>query len=399
LILRILKFGGSSLAGIDLIEAAAERVHRVVDAGVRPVVVVSAVSGTTNRLLSAARRIHAEPSGSELDRLLATGEMQSAALLAIALAKRGLRARSLSGGEAGIVTDDDFGRARILELNTAPVAAALEAGEVPIVAGFQGMTSDGRVTTIGRGGTDITAAALGVHLEADRIVYYRDADGIYSVDPKLLPVYGKRIDRLDYESMIDLAEAGVPILHPQALELARAHGLELELRSFRESGGGTFVGEGPFPSPLPVWSVCLSPPICLLTLEGLEAETPSLARLTALLDRTDLPLDAAIHHGGRKLCLTIQAPDLDGPILKRQVEDFLREEARVSILLERNRRRVTIVGKGVCGRKASTAVEQAGAKLGPPLFTFTGTRHRAFVVPDAEGSSWVTSLYQTLLKP
>lgn len=397
--LRVLKFGGSSLAGIDLIEAAAERVHSVREAGVRPIVVVSAISGTTNRLLSTARRIHPEPTSSELDRLLATGEMQAAALLAIALAKRGVGARSFSGGEAGIITDDDFGRARILKVDGAPVTAALEAGEIPIIAGFQGITKDGRVTTLGRGGTDITAAVLGVYFQTDRIVYYRDADGIYSIDPKLLPVSGGRIDRLEYDSMIDLAEAGVPILHPQALEVARAHGVELELRSYRESGGGTVVGEGPYPSPLPIWSVCLSPPICLLTLEGLVKETSSLARLAALLDRTDLPLDAALHQGGSNLCLTIQAPDLDGPILKRQVEDFLREEKGVRIQLERNRRRVTLVGTGVTGRKTSTAVEQAGAKLGPPLFTFTGTRHRAFVVPESEGPSWVTNLYQTLIKP
>lgn len=397
-ITRILKFGGSSLAGVELIAAAAERVHRTLEGGLKPVVVVSAVSDTTNRLLSTARRIHPEAPGSELDRLLATGEMQSAAFLAIALAKRGLASRSFTGPEAGIITDDDFGRARVLRVDATAVTAALEAGEIPVVAGFQGKTEDGRMTTLGRGGTDITAAVLGVHFKADRIVYYRDADGFYGVDPKLLPVRGRRVDRLDYAHMIDLAEAGVPILHPQALEIAKAHGLELELRSFREGGGCTLVTEGPIPSPHPVWSLCLSPPICLLTLEGLPHDTGTLSRLAALLDRTDLPLDAALYRGPDELCMSIQVPEMDGETLSAQLRDFLREESSVTIGLERNRRRVTMVGHGVSGRKASTAVEHTGAQLGPPLFTFHGPHHRAFVVPESEGSAWLASLHQLLLK-
>jgi len=398
-IARILKFGGSSLATTRLLKAAADRVKRVLEGGLRPIVVVSAPTGTTDRLLSTAREIHLEVPPAELDRLLSTGEVQSAALLAIALQRFGVAARSFTGGEAGIITDDHFGRARVLEVLADPVAATLEAGETPVIAGFQGRTRDGRITTLGRGGTDITAAALGVHFHADRIVYYRDADGFYSVDPKLLPWRGEKIDRLDYEQMIDLAEAGVPILHPQALEIARAHGIELEIRSYREAGSGTLVADGPFPTPHPVWSVSLSPPISLLTLEGLPRDLRVVARLTALLDRTDLPIDAALHKTHEGLRLTIQAPDHDGETLKKQVDDFLREEVGVSTILQRHRRRVTMVGHGVAGRKASTAVEQAGARFGPPLFTFLGARHRAFVVEESEGAAWLTSLYQSLLKP
>jgi len=396
---RILKFGGTSLATTRLLKAAAERVKRILDGGLRPIVVVSAPSGTTDRLLTLAREIHLEAPASELDRLLATGEIQSAALLAIALQRFGVSSRSFTGGEAGIITDENFGRARIVELVADPVAAALEAQEVPVIAGFQGRTRDGRITTLGRGGTDITAAALGAHFQADRIVYYRDADGFYSIDPKLLPWRGEKIDRLDYEQMMDLAEAGVPILHPQALEIARARGIELEIRSFREGGSGTLVAEGPFPTPHPVWSVSLSPSICLLTLEGLSPDIRVLARLTALLDRTDLPIDAALNKTHQGLRLTIQAPDRDGETLKKQLDDFLREESQVTTILQRHRRRVTMVGNGVAGRKATTAVEQAGSRFGPPSFTFQGARHRAFVVDESEGTAWLTSLYQSLLRP
>jgi aspartate kinase len=396
---RILKFGGSSLAGVDLIESAAERVHQVVEGRLRPIVVVSAVAGTTNRLLSTARRIHPDPPGDELDRLLATGETQSASLLAMALHKRGLEARSFTGAEAGIVTDGVHGRARVQRVDTTRLRVSLEAGEIPVVAGFQGATQEGRVTTLGRGGTDITAAVLGVHFSAERIIYFRDADGVYSADPKLLPVAGQRIERLDFESMLELAEAGVPILHPQALEIARAHGLELELRSFRGEAGGTLVCEGPWPSPLAVWSVCLSHPICMLTLEGLPRDIETLARVAALLDRTDLPLDAEIHTTARGLCLKIQAPDTDGPTLHAQISDFLREESELETTLQRGCRRVTLVGTGVTSLKASKAVEQASAKLGPPLATFCGSHHRAYVVSEADGSAWLTSLHQSLIRP
>ena len=395
---RILKFGGSALAATDQIEAAAAEVARTLARGVTPVVVVSAMSGMTNRLLATARRLHPDPPGPELDRLLATGESQAAALLSIALHQRGLRARSLSGFEAGITTDRCFGRARILEVREGPLRASLASGEIPVVTGFQGGTVDGEITTLGRGGTDITAVALGVTLDADRVVFYRDVDGIHTADPKLLSA-SRRHDHLDYEAMIDLSEAGAPILHPQAIETARAHRIELEVRAIVGDQGFTSIGPEAMRDPAPVWTVSLSHPVSVLTMEGLPQDMSMLARLHTVLERTDLPLEGCYQASQASLSLSLLAPDLDGPPLQAQLEDFLREETGLRYSLERRRRRVTLVGKGASGRRVSKAVEQVGARLGPPLATFWGDHHRAFVVPENEGRSWLASLHQELILP
>ncbi len=394
---RVLKFGGSCLAGTDQIEAAARRVSQVLGAGLSPLVVVSAMTGMTNRILATARRLHPDPPGDELDRLLATGEAQAATLLAIALQQRGLRARSFSGQEAGIVTDNCFGRARIVRVDAARLTASMAAGEIPVVTGFQGATDDGRVTTLGRGGSDITAVALGVAHEADRVSFYRDVDGVHSADPKFLAI-SYRLDQLDYDSMIDLAEAGAPILHPQALETARAHDMRLEIRGLHSGAGSTTIDAEPAKHGLPVWSIFLSHPMSVLTLEGLPSDVDVLSRLMALLDRTDIRLDGELQPAEtRGVCLALQMPDMEGPLLEAQMQDFLREEPGVRVDLERRRRRVTLVGKGVASRRVSKAVEKVALRLGPPMATYWGAHHRAFVVPDREGRTWLASLHQELI--
>jgi aspartate kinase len=396
--LRVLKFGGSSLTGIDQIETAARRVAEAVSLGGHTVVVVSALAGVTNRLLSSARRLHPDPPGEELDRLLSTGESQAAALLCLALRQLGIPARSFGGGAAGLQTDDCFGRARIIKVHTAPLSAALQAGEIPVVAGFQGVTPDGRITTLGRGGSDITAVALAVAHMADRVVFFRDVDGVHSADPKLLSAT-LRLPRLDYESLIDLAEAGAPILHPQALETARAHRLTLEVRGVAEGSGATLICGEALPGTTPVWSVSLSHAISLLTVEELPQDVGVIAQLLALLDRTDLPLEGElVASDSRSLRLTLQLPDIEGPALHSQIADFLREERSVRFDLERQRRRVTLVGKGVASRRVSQAVERIGAQLGPPMATYHGERHRAFVVPERDGKLWLTGLHQALIR-
>lgn len=401
---RILKFGGSSLAGIDQIETAARHVASAAGSRIMPVVVVSAMGGLTNRLLSAARSLQADPPGDELDRLLGTGEQQAAALLAMALSARGLQARSFSGAEAGIFTDDRFGRARITEIRPDALSAAMAAGEIPVVTGFQGVTADGRITTLGRGGSDITATALARTLSADRVVFFRDVDGVHSTDPKYLSV-SYRFDHLDYRALSDLAEAGTPIVHAQAVEIARSNHIPLELRGFAPGSGHTWVTSKPFPSALAVWSISLSPPLSMLTLDGLPHEPGLLARLLTLVERSDLPVDGQITPGSRareaggQICLDLLLPDAEGPRLRDQICDYLREETRVRPSLERRRRRVTLVGRGVGSRRVSKAVESIGQRLGPPMATYSGSHHRAFVVPEKEGRGWLASLHQELISP
>lgn len=395
---RILKFGGSSLTSLDQFGVAASRVNRTASSGRTPLVVVSAMSGLTNRLLNTARQLHPDPPGEELDVLLATGEAQAASMMALALQRIGLRARSFTGLEAGIITDACFGRARILDVKRSPLAAALAAGEIPVVSGFQGSTRDGQVTTLGRGGSDITAIALGVAHDAERIVFYRDVDGIHSTDPKLLAAT-RRLDRLDYDAMMDLAEAGVPILHPQALETARAHGLTLEVRGLGDRDGRTLISGDPSPCALPVWSVSLSHPMSMFTVDAMPRDVHMLARLVALLDRTDLRLEGDLQPAeSRGVCFSLLLPEIEASTVRAQVEDFLREEAGLRFSLERRRQRVTLVGKGVKSRRVSRAIEGIAARLGPPLATYWGEHHRAFVVPEGEGRSWLSSLHQDLIR-
>ena len=396
---RVLKFGGSSLAGGDQIETAAARVSEITRAGIQVIVVVSAMGGATDQLLALARRLHPEAPGEELDRLLATGESQVAALMALALQQRGLAGRSFSGGEAGLVTDTCFGRARILDVNPSPIAASLAAGEIPVVAGFQGQTRDGRVTTLGRGGSDITAVALGHAHHADRVVFFRHVEGVHSADPRMLSL-SYRLERLDYDAMIDLAEAGAAILHPQSLEQARAYRLPLEVRGITSTSDSTFIGDESAVNHLPVWMIVLSHPVAVLSVDSLPHDTGTMARLLHLIDRTDLCVDGCVQPTDSRtgLCLTLTLPDLEGPALHEQLSDFLREEPGLSFSIERRQRRVTLVGRGVASRRVQVAIDHVAQRMGPPLSSFAGQRHRAFLVPDAEGRGWLASLHQELIK-
>jgi len=395
---RILKFGGTSLAGIDRIESAADRVLETLQAGVHPLVVVAAMAGVTDQLLALGRQLHHDPPAEELDRLLATGEMQTASLLAIALRHRGVSARSFSGSEAGLLTDGNFGRARLRHLNSSPVTAALAASEIPVVAGFQGATDDGRVTTLGRGGSDLSAVALGVAHAADRIVMLRNVEGVRSADPRMLPL-SYRLERLDYQSMIDLAHAGAPLIHPQALEMARAHQIAFELRGMGSHSDSTRVAADCGAAIPPVWMVMLSNPVSVISIDSLPHDVPMIARVMRLLDRTDLKLDGAVQKTDSRsgLAMNIMLPDLEGPVLLEQLQDYLREERQISFQLERRQRRVTLVGRGVTSRRVQLAIDAVAQRLGPPMVSFSGPRHRAFMVGDREGRDWLASLHQELI--
>lgn len=396
--MRVLKFGGTSLSGIDRINAAADHIADTLKAGLQPVVVVAAMAGVTDQLLALGRQLHRDPPADELDRLLCTGELQAASLLAIALRQRGVAARSFSGPEAGIVTDQNFGRARLCELKSDAVSAALAASEVPVVAGFQGRTTDGRVTTLGRGGSDVTAVALGVAHGADRVVMVRDVEGVRSADPRLLPL-SYRMERLDYQAMIDLAHAGAPLIHPQALELARAHGIGFELRGLTNHSESTYVAEDRGSSNLAVWMVMLSNPVSVISVDSLPQDIGMIARLLRLLDRTDLKLDGAVQKtdSASGIGLNIMLADLEGPALLDQLRDFLREERQINFSLQRRQRRVTLVGRGVASRRVQLAIDAVAQRLGPPMFTFSGPRHRAFLVSDEQGQDWLASLHQELI--
>lgn len=238
--LIVQKFGGSSLAGPERLRRAAGICAETRRRGNELVAVVSAAGDSTDELLALAHRLMPHPPARELDALMATGEQQSAALMAIVLESMGLAARSFSGWQAGIRTNAVHGEADIREIRPVRLREALAEGEIAVVAGFQGLGPTGDVTTLGRGGSDTTAVALAAALEAARCEIYTDVDGIYTADPRLLPD-ARLLPEIDDRDMLLLAEGGSQVLHPGSVRLAGAVGLPLHLLSSFRAGSGSVV--------------------------------------------------------------------------------------------------------------------------------------------------------------
>ncbi|MGD9598995.1 MAG: aspartate kinase [Steroidobacteraceae bacterium] len=238
--LIVQKYGGTSVGSLELIHKVAARVAGVRARGDRVVVAVSAMGDATDRLVDMARALCAAPEPRELDALLATGEQVSVALLSMALVARGVPARSFMGSQVRIRTTSAHGRARIEEVETAALAAALDAGIVPVVAGFQGVDASGAITTIGRGGSDTTAVALAVALAADECQILTDVDGVYTTDPRLVPG-ARRLERLSFDEMLELAGQGSRVLHLRAVEFAAKYGMALRVLASHGDGPGTLI--------------------------------------------------------------------------------------------------------------------------------------------------------------
>jgi aspartate kinase len=225
----VAKFGGTSVGSVDRIRHAAGLVAAEAEKGARMIVVVSAMAGETDRILGLAESFGAGLGEAEADAALATGEQLSAALTALALRERGFEARSFQAWQGAIFADGPAGAGRICGFDLAPVEAAIEAGVIPVIAGYQGVGPDGRVLTLGRGGTDLSAAALAAALKA-RCDIYTDVDGVYTTDPRLAPD-AKRLDAVSHDEMLELAAQGAKVLQPRSVEFAKAHGVPMRVLS------------------------------------------------------------------------------------------------------------------------------------------------------------------------
>ena len=240
--LIVLKFGGSSLADAQRIRRAAQRAAELSREGHQTVVVVSAQGDTTDELLQNAEQITKQPEARELDAYLAAGEQLSAGLMAMALGGLGCPAVSLTGWQAGIVTDGIYGNARVLGLTHDRIRKELDRGKIVVVAGFQGLNALGDVTTLGRGGSDTTAVALAAFLKADVCRIYTDVDGIYDRDPRIFPD-AVRYETIGYDAMLKLAREGAQVLHDRSVELGKAYGVPIRVLSSFRPGDGTLVGD------------------------------------------------------------------------------------------------------------------------------------------------------------
>ena len=240
--LIVQKYGGTSLGDADKIRGAAKRAARRQGEGHSVVIVVSAQGDTTDLMIEKASRINKRRAAREMDAYLAAGEQMSAGLLAMAIGALGCGAVSLTGWQAGIQTDGIHGNARILNIVTTRIRKELESGKIVVVSGFQGVDSDGDITTLGRGGSDTTAVALAAYLQADRCQIFTDVDGVYDRDPRIF-ADAVRFDRISYGKMMALIENGAQVLHDRSVEFAREYGIAVEVLSADTGAPGTIVGE------------------------------------------------------------------------------------------------------------------------------------------------------------
>ncbi|QPK65649.1 aspartate kinase [Methylomonas sp. LL1] len=238
--LYVYKFGGTSVGTVERIKAVAEKVKKAHDAGDQIVVVVSAMSGETNRLVALAKEMQPQPTDREMDVLLSTGEQVTIALLSMALHQLGCEARSYTGAQVRILTDSAHTKARIREIDEANMRADLDAGRVVVVAGFQGVDENGNITTLGRGGSDTTGVALAAALKADECHIYTDVDGVYTTDPRVVPK-ARRLDSITFEEMLEMASLGSKVLQIRSVEFAGKYNVKLRVLSSFAEGNGTLI--------------------------------------------------------------------------------------------------------------------------------------------------------------
>ena len=274
--LIVQKFGGTSVGDLDRIRNVAQRVKAEVDAGNHVAVVVSAMAGTTNRLVEWARDIGPLHDAREYDTIVATGEQVTVGLLAIALQNLGVDARSWLGWQIPVVTDNIHGAARIDHIDTSKMRERVLGGQVAVVAGFQGIAPDGRIATLGRGGSDTSAVAIAAALGADRCDIYTDVDGVYTTDPRIAPK-ARKLDKITFEEMLELASSGAKVLQTRSVAMAMRHNVNLQVRSSFNDAPGTFVvDEDSIVEQEKISGIAYSPDEAKLTIQGLP-DRPGIA--------------------------------------------------------------------------------------------------------------------------
>ncbi|UZD64323.1 aspartate kinase [Marinobacter sp. AN1] len=297
--LLVQKFGGTSVGSTDRIEAVADKVCRFREQGHDVVVVVSAMSGETNRLIALAKDIMEEPTPREMDVLVSTGEQVTIALLSMALQKRGCDARSYTGSQVRIRTDSSHTKARIQEIDEHNMRGDLEKGRVVVVAGFQGVDEKGNITTLGRGGSDTTAVALAAALKADECQIYTDVDGVYTTDPRVVDS-ARRLDRITFEEMLEMASLGSKVLQIRAVEFAGKYNVPLRVLSSFEEGEGTlitFEDESAMEQPV-VSGIAFNRDEAKLTIAGVP-DTPGIAlRILKPVSDANIEVDMIVQNVG-----------------------------------------------------------------------------------------------------
>jgi aspartate kinase len=343
------KYGGTSVDGVERLSAVADRVARAREAGHDVIVVVSAMGQTTDDLAHMAKEIAPVPDPREMDMLLTAGERIAMSLLGIAINARGCRAVSYTGSQAGIITDTAHGQARIIEIRPKRILEALEAGNVVIIAGFQGLSSAYEITTLGRGGSDLTAVAMAAAVGAEICEVYTDVGGVMTADPRIVPT-ARLIERIGYEEMLELSAAGAKVLQSRSVELARRSGLRLHVRSsFDDGAPGTWVEEDGEMEDVLISGAALETDEAKVTLDGVPDQPGVAARLFKAVAGEGVSVDMIVqnvsHDGVTDLSFT--APVADVSSLGPAIGGIAEQVGARSWSIDDSVAKVSLVGAGM----------------------------------------------------
>lgn len=347
--LIVQKFGGTSVGDLERIQNVANRVAKTKKAGNDVVVVVSAMSGETNKLVAYAEHFSKNPSRAEVDMLLSSGERVTASLLAIALSEMGIPAVSMTGRKAGIVTDNIHTKARIEEINPAAMQEAIKEGKIVVVAGFQGVSQDGNVTTLGRGGSDLSAVAVAGALKADLCEIYTDVSGIFTTDPRIEPK-AKKLEHISYDEMLELASLGAKVLQNRSVELAKKLNVNLVTRTSFSDEEGTLITkeENIMEKPL-VSGIALDKNQARVSLVGVKDRPGIASDIFTKLSNNNVNIDMIIqnvgHDGKANIDFTVPVSDLNDA--KRVMDVFVKESEVDEVSYDENICKVSIVGVGM----------------------------------------------------
>ena len=347
--LRVQKYGGTSVADIEHINNVAARVQKAFDQGDKIVVVLSAMSGVTDHLIALAKQASDSPDKRELDLLLATGEQTTAALLSMVLKSKGYKAKSFLGFQAGILTNKVSGKARILDIDCKNLKQAVENGNIAVVAGFQGADENGSITTLGRGGSDTSAVAIASSLKADVCEIFTDVDGVYTTDPRICS-NARKIDRISYEEMLEMAILGAKVLQIRSVEFAKKYNVPVHVRSsFNEEEGTMVVNETKDMESVIVSGITCDMNEARITLKKVPDQPGVSAKLFTPLAKAEISVDMIIQNtrsgGETDLTFTVTKDDFDKA---REISHKVAKEmGAIEIVTAEEIAKVSVIGLGM----------------------------------------------------
>lgn len=348
--LIVQKYGGTSVGSLERIKAVAERIVRTYKKGNHVVAVVSAMAGETDKLISLANQLSPNPDEREMDLLLSSGERVSAALTAIAITQLGLKAMSFTGRQVGIITDEVHTKAKIERITAERVKKAIEEGIIPVIAGFQGITETSDVTTLGRGGSDLTAVAIAAALSADLCEIYTDVEGVYTADPNIVPE-ARKLERISYDEMLELASLGAKVLQTRSVEFAKKYDVPVVVKSsFSDNPGTLVVKEDKEMEKVVVSGVAYDKNQAKITVVGVHDKPGIAAKLFNAIAEANIIVDMIVQNvssDGKSTDISFTVPKVDSKKTLKITKGIVKELGAKAVNLNDDIAKVSIIGVGM----------------------------------------------------